>query len=398
MAKELPSPDPKRFPIRWAVAFAVLAALVAFGAYAARSGLFRKSIDRSSEWLENAVAEADSGANGPAYVSRDFNYRFVFPGPEWRKDDFLKVAVKANSLALARSAPDAWMALATKDYKTTDPDVGQLTDEAVQRLAGYFETLEFEAKGDGDLGGHKARRLVFQGKVKDRLMSGECYLLAHKGIAYWFTTWTTAEAAGRQPQQIAAEFQRLRNGFSLGHARDAWTGRVPANTFVGRRAAYELREVPPPWKEWPEPQSLDERGDLLLVAADPDEPKDISRNATALVLLLDKPADLAAAVAAARAYVEAQHRQTFQTAKLSVSRDRELPVGAVPGRVVELRALDGETRERFVALAVVLHKDLERLVVIQCECDWKRRTRWEPAFQELLAKFQLRKTRPSGGR
>lgn len=373
--------------------FGLLAIMVAGGAYALRSGLFQKA-GQSVTALTDSIREDDSTAHGPAHVSRDFNYRFVFPGDAWQMNDRLKVEVKANALAMQRTRPSAWFALAARDYKKSNPDAGKLTDEAVQRLGSYFTAFEWEPKTEIDLAGQKALRLIFQGKVNGKMMSGECCSLAHKGVAYWLTAWTTAEEAQQNAGSIVTEFERLRKGFSLGKDREQWKELRVAHTFKGKKAPYELRDASGPWKEWDDPTSEDSKADLLLIGADPDDARDVSRQAIVAVLLLDKK-EPSQAISASQEHVEAHQKETFPETTLESAgdkedkQDKEVKIGNVLGRVSKLRVKNGETRERFLMLAIVVRDDLDRMIVVQCECDWRRRARWEALFQELLSRFRL---------
>jgi len=51
----------------------------------------------------------------------------------------------------------------------------------------------------------------FQGKANNSLMKGECYILTHETMTYWFTTWCAAKDA----PSMAAEWSKIRDGFSL---------------------------------------------------------------------------------------------------------------------------------------------------------------------------------------
>src|SRR5262249_38284533 len=86
------------------------------------------------------------------HESSQFNYRFALPGEPWQSDDATRVAIKANLLVLRRSNPDAWVALAAREYKGRMPRDGENVEEAVRRLRGYFnESLEYESAGDAQL-------------------------------------------------------------------------------------------------------------------------------------------------------------------------------------------------------------------------------------------------------
>lgn len=366
--------------------FVICGAVVAGGVYGLRSGLF----SRVAGDVKGSLAARPELPQGPGVYFPEMNCRFDYPSPAWEKDDALKNATRTNALALSRKDPDLALTLSAKDYKTTNPDVGALVDEAVRRLGGYFATFEYEQKEEVELAGHKGQRLAFQGKFGDQLMGGECYLLAHKGIGYWLVTWTSAEEIRRQPEQVRQEFERVRKSLTLGHERDLWKETVTGVTFTGTRAPYQFQNVPGLWQKWPEPSSEDDGADLMLIGNDPEAAGDIKRKATVLVLLLDRKETLNEAAAAARAHVEAQHKKTFDPVMVEVLSEEEKAVGGQLGHVAKLHVRDGETRERFVLMATLLPPASEHLLVIQCECDWRRRPRWEALFQQLLGQFSLK--------
>jgi hypothetical protein len=147
----------------------------------------------------------------PSHESREFNYRFVFPDSAWKQDNQARVHVKANLLAMRRTNPDAWFALAARDFKTQTPDKTKVTEEGVKRLEGYFQQFEWDPAPDGSLSGQPAWVVNFQGKVDNTLMKGECYILTHENMTYWFTTWCAAKDYSR----LSSEWARIRDGFSL---------------------------------------------------------------------------------------------------------------------------------------------------------------------------------------
>jgi hypothetical protein len=147
----------------------------------------------------------------PAHESREFNYRFVFPAGSWKQDNEARVHVKANLLAMRRTNPDAWFALAARDFKTRTPDKNEVIKEAEKRLAGYFQQFEWDPAKDNSLAGHPAFVIDFQGKVDSTLMKGECYILTQETMTYWFTTWCAAKDESR----LASEWSKIRAGFSL---------------------------------------------------------------------------------------------------------------------------------------------------------------------------------------
>jgi len=147
----------------------------------------------------------------PVHESKEFNYRFAFAYSAWKQDNPTRMNAKANLLAMKRTNPNAWFGLAGQVYKTVVPNKDQAIGEAVKRLEGYFRELEWDPAPDSFLSQRPAWVIVFQGKVDSTLMKGECYILSHKNIVYWFTTWCPVKEA----PVMASEWPKIRDGFSL---------------------------------------------------------------------------------------------------------------------------------------------------------------------------------------
>jgi hypothetical protein len=166
------------------------------------------------------VLEPPGGHEAPvaasSHESREFSYRFVFPDSAWKQDNQTRVHVKANLLAMRRTNPDAWFALAARDFKSHSPDKTEVTEEAVKRLGGYFQQLEWDPAPDSSLSDQTAWVMNFQGKVDNTLMKGECHILTNKTMAYWFTTWCAVKDA----RSLASEWPKIRESFILLHGRE----------------------------------------------------------------------------------------------------------------------------------------------------------------------------------
>jgi hypothetical protein len=341
-------------------------------------------------WILDQVREGKSKPPGEEHVSDLFNYSFIMPAKPWKLEDSLKAPLQANLFVLRRTDPNAWMALAAKDYATRSPRKGEVIDEARRRLEGYFKNFEWEETDDATLGGQPAQQLIFRGEVNVVAMSGECLVLTYKGITYWFTTWAPVESA----EVTAGDRADLHRRFALLPGREGWTEkRPPVQTFRGTDGAYQLRDTEGVWEKWPQPQDEDPAADLALHGKDRLDPKDVDKAARAVVLILTKQPDLQAAAAAARAHLEEQQKKDYPSSTFEVLTDKEGPldrpgpVGDARGHVVKLKVTNGENRRRFVTLAVVRRPD--GVLAVQCECDLKRRSLWEREFGQLLHTFTV---------
>src|SRR5262249_18666271 len=127
------------------------------------------------------------------FTSEEFNFRLGLPDKSWTADPAARADLNAL-VALQRSEPDAWLAVAAKDYGNGKPRDAEVVEEAYAPLQNRFKSsVEWEAPKEatltGALEGHRALRLEFQGEANQVVGRGECYLLSHQGIGYWFFIW-----------------------------------------------------------------------------------------------------------------------------------------------------------------------------------------------------------------
>jgi hypothetical protein len=347
------------------------------------------------------ISRLNPPAGGPpstAHESPSFNYRFTFPGGDWQLDDPMRAAMKWAHLVMRRRDAPVWLALGARDYKKRTPRPAEAVEEGLRRLRSSFAELEWSLEGEVPFAGRKAQRLIFQGDVQDAPVSGECYVLVHQGIAYWFATWA---ARGSAPN-AHADFQAARKGFALLGERESWQeARPEVREFEGTKARFVLRDASGLWVEQ-EARDYDEKADLALLAfprderPPPEEDRDpdkelVGKSASVVALVLDPKDDLKAALAAARAYLdEKRKKQGFLQAKSEVLSEQPAVLGQTPARIATLLVeSQGSTHRRFVLLAV-LHVP-GHILAVQCECSGEERARakWEGEFRRLLAGFRL---------
>lgn len=344
-------------------------------------------------WLFPGNPTADNEpAPGGVHESRMYNYRFQYPPAPWKLDAPTKLGLRTN-MAFRRTDPNAWLALLTADYKDRTPTDAEMVDEGVRRLKAYFkDSLEWEQKPDGELAGRRAQRLEFVGQVNSVDVSGAAYLLAYNGVGYWFVTW----APTASKDVVADDWDALRAGFALGKEREGWAVKPPKQlTLTGAKAPYTLRYVEGVWEKQDDPSAYDADADRALLGHDQAEPQDADKNGTALVLLLPGQEGLKAAVRAARDHLLAQEKKLYPECTLEEA-DAKPPAGDRPpdrvgnrdGRVVKLRLKIPDANDHFVYLAVVPGPG--HVLVVQCECDLRRRVYWEVNFTQLVRELRLK--------
>jgi hypothetical protein len=371
-------PSPRRRT--WGVAIAA-AAVVVLAGLAVGAWRYRQS-------LGGGTGAANEEPSGLAHESIPLNYRFQFPSRRWQLDTRTKIDLKV-AVGMRRSEPNAWLAVLTNDYKTRTPQDAEMIDEGVRRLKAHFkDRFEWEQKADVQLAGKRAQRIAFLAEANHIDLVGECYLLAYNGIGYWFVTW--APEADRDA--AFDEWDGLRKGFSLLTEREGWKEKQPAIITVnGTKLPCRLDFTEGVWEKEKEPEAYDTAADLALLGRDVTEPRGTEKTATALVLILPKQPDLKAAVAAARAHVLAQQKKVYPDTTLEAVDEKSSPpeeIGNMRGQLLKLKARNTPDLDHLIYLGVINQPD--EVVVIQCECDWRRRTYWEVNFTQLLRHFTLR--------
>jgi hypothetical protein len=343
---------------------------------------------------------ADRGED-QVHESKKDNYRFALPGQPWTRDSAIQRAFQAD-VALRRTEPMSWLVIVVKDYKNRDPRKSELTDEAVRLLraspstqAPYFQSVQWEPRSEGRLADQPALRLEFEAVADEVLMSGDAVAFTYRGRAYWVIAW----APRQRKEEAAPEWSELRKGFSLLNERADWTPRGPKQqTLRGKnleQAPYTLRYTEGIWVHKPA-GGYGELADLALVGHEPgDKDKLAGTAATAVVYLLPRQADLKAAVTAARAFLEEKQKDSYPETVITPLPDGagklgEGPedIGDTPGHLARLRIQNTPERERLVVQAIVPQTDY--VLVLQCECDWNRRSFWEEEFAAVWRSLRFK--------
>lgn len=391
----------RRRPNRWRLPIALLIAAVVAGGIVVGVVLLIRQLPPASGSKNANKGEEDSGQE---YTGG--NFRFKAPDSPWKKDEALSASLNVP-LAYSRREPVNCVALAVKDYKTSFPSKGVLIDETLGHLRTHFpEDLAWAPKPPatteklgkyGKLGGQPALVIEFEGNHNAVEYSGECLIVEYRGRVYWFYTF-----APQSLPKAREEWRDLRSRFGLLNEREGWQEQERPQQHI-RRNGYALAYPREVWKQQQNTELYDARADLILEGNDPKaEPEgDASKAGKAAlcrVILLPKQKDLAAATAAARDHILGRYATAFGIEKKDVQLTVDLdkkgekkegdgPVGKANGHVSKNRLQPaGGTAERFVLMAVVPMD--EQVVVIDADCDWKRRDFWEQEFNAILEKFE----------
>jgi hypothetical protein len=334
---------------------------------------------------------SDEDATGK--ITSAFNFEYVYPSQEWKQDKKVRTALGAN-FVLARTEPNAWLAVFAHDYRTRSPRYSELQEQLMKWLDRYLRGLEYMPLPEDKLDGEPARRTEFQGEADNVLMAGECLMLSRRGYGYWFVTWAPAE----RRDMAAEEWPRVRGGLHFLNGREGWQERRPDQVVVeGQKAPYHVAYPKGVWEKLGL-DGADPHADLLLRGFDPAQNKEskVASAAGTFTVLKLPPAegDLKAAAKAAREYYLARQKEGgYPETRLEVVSDKSGPadgpadIGTARGHLARLRVTNAENRVLYVELATVALQD--GVLLFQAECQWPRREFWRTEFAALRATLRV---------
>jgi hypothetical protein len=329
-----------------------------------------------------------------------FNFRLTVRRGEWKENSAARLGLEAF-FALEKINAARWLAIAAEDFGIQNPRDADLEKGAVQRLERYFtgSGLEWEPRpAKTRLAGRPVQRIVFQGE-HDKVMSrGECLMIRHRGIGYWIFLWAPAKQ-NQKWQTTRRELADLQaspgGGFTLLGSRKGWEERPRAmDRFQGAKHRFSLLGLKDYWEQFSATDE-DPNGDLYLQRKNAKARREPVRGVTILVVVVPANPGATWQTALQDAKDHLLRRQPAgeekprlklapgQADELGVEKD----VGNVPGRVGELKVLNGSL-QNLAVIAVVMRA--EHVYIIQCQCPWKDRASWRGEFNQMLATFDLR--------
>lgn len=345
--------------------------------------------------------DSESGPTSREVVVADKNFAYKFPGPPWVQDQETRNALAVHAFGMKRTEPpEAWAALEVSDFGSQSPTEAELRERMSDQLRRVFLNLPEELPLEpATWAGLDARKCSFRGERKGTgtVCVGECYLLAHQGVGYWFYTWS----AERDAAEVAAQFDDLRSRFRVLDGRAGGGIRpAPAETvFHGTSANYKLTGAASIWKK---PEGLaatdeDPAADLLLRGELPSRQKrDFSPRATLVVLVLKDegdPADVGGK------YVRKRHTldpEVFGPTKITESSgdpEGDAPsdpeVGGTPA--TRLRVSPGGENASRSAEKLVVYSAIrvgDAVVVAEGSCPWVERAAWERRLIRLVGSLR----------
>ncbi len=333
--------------------------------------------------------------NNPSHdiKSESLNFSFTPPGGEWQPDEEMKSnRLGVNVAAFRRTLPDAWVALAAKDFEGRTPRQSELESFLDDRLRRVFDNLSKEEKTGAIWTGKPALRIEFRATAKstEAVFVGECYALVHKGVGYWFFAWATPHDIAK----VHEEFDTIRERLTLLNGRDNWKETVPNKNVLAGTAGYTLTDIEGIWTKpaQTEPKDEDPKADLLAEAIDvvKGQRSDGKPTANLVAFLLDSTGD---PLTAARKYVEARYNrdpETFGPATIEELSDHpqgDPPAGESIGETKSVRLkLTRPNSPSSAKLLVVAGVEVGgKVVAVELSCPLSQRQVWEKRLLALAA-------------
>jgi hypothetical protein len=329
-------------------------------------------------------------------------FRLALGSGIWKANEDFKRPLKAVvALERAMDSAVARLAISVQDFGKQMPRDAELLKGAIERLEGLFgPDLQLEEQPEkGELAGQPARVLRFLGGINNVEWKGECYALAHNGLAYW--VFVAEAPPGEEAPKALGELREKGRGLFLADIRKGWSERPPPQaTFAGLKTRFTISGREAVWESVDNPRDADPNAELLLQGKDLEERKDNLKRATILVVSLPKGGtDSKAALKAAREYLEEAKKEENKGYKLELVKKnkedvpsddgQELKAGNCEGRMIELELVRERESIKYILLAAVPLG--EQTLALQCEAHWQHHQAWRRDFLDLLATLKLGK-------
>jgi hypothetical protein len=281
-------------------------------------------------------------------------YKLLLPRSDWSPDTEIRSRFKAHT-AWKRDGEDFWFALVVKDFGMHKPRDAEMVSDAIDTLGQFFagdvelaraaEPIKFAAL--------PAQKLPFAGAYRESRWLGDCYMFFNNGIGYWlFAASPDREVLDRIGSDLAGK------QFVVLSERRGWREQpMPTTTYATDNGKLEITTPKDGWSAG-ESKGEFETGELELAGIYKKE-KDGRKNASLTIFTANGPADLSAALKAAREKVEAKAKSDDDRYTIVLADDKEtadgkeIDFGNRTGRMLELTLQHQDRPMRYYLLAVM---------------------------------------------
>jgi hypothetical protein len=342
------------------------------------------------------------GSGGPTgdlrFEERNVLYRL--PVPNWEKDDDVKALFGANLVGLRHKQGSAKVAIEARDFKTRDPQPGELREGITERLKPLFDDLDVQEQDGATWIGRPATRVTFRGtataKLGEGTYLGEAYAMGHQGVGYWFL----AAAPESEVKLLTDDLDDLRQRLKFLDLRDDWKPTTDgAKTLVGVDADYRLTDGDGWWKKLADAKIEDPKADTAYDAEFKlNVKRDIKPKARVAVLLLEPSGD--DAVATVREYLRGQYEKLYGLREWQQLTEPPLGDNPTSGEIKGIDVMrfkvtgsDPKTAKLVAISAIKMDaqtgEGVRPMVVgVHAACSWDVQLFWEKRLAHMAASLR----------
>lgn len=323
------------------------------------------------------------GTGGTEIRLAQFNCRFLLPEEGWESDGERRKQYHAV-LALQQRPGSAWVVLIAeprRENSAAEEDERYLVDLLNKQ---FGDALEWQRADPVPWLGADANRVQLRIDQDGTNLWGEAVWMVQRGVLYALLVGTPGSDL-TTARNLTAQFQE-RLSFLRAEKPEPATEKGATRRYSGHRVAYQLEDRTGRWEEWKPAQDFDPWADLAIVLRERGgaQPGSAPIIGTVLVLLPpERLPNVSTALDRAQQHLLELHKKEYPETTIQAVAGPEQ--GSASSRRLHVR--NGETRQRLV---------LQRaepwsggILILQAECDWRRRETEEAVITTLVNSFRL---------
>lgn len=344
-------------------------------------------------WYKITHRNESSVSSGETLKDKDKNFSLEPPPKPWVRDEDMRARLGSPYIHVyKRENPEAYMAFGARDYPNSSPrpsDLDKGLEQALDKLLEKDTRKKYPVEGDSTWMGQETRGYKFSGALKSGGNGeGDARAFSHKGVGYWFVSWTGADLYDDQK----AAFVEGRRRCKLLELRKDWKEKQsPVVPFKNTEIPYTILDAEGMWvEETNEARVKDEdpKADKYLITKK-DRKRDVNDEAELVVLLLDGSGN---PLADARAYIEAQAnkmkdiRGENKFSEHGGSLEGDPTPNTVDGNAefVLLKSENSLDRGHAWLYAISAIKVGSKTVAVCAKCPWSQRAAFDTKFVQIV--------------
>ena len=346
-------------------------------------------------WYKVTHRQPGGITSGEIYTDKDRNFSLQPPPKPWVKDETMRSSLGSPYVhVFKREDPEAYMAFGAKDYAPSSPRPSQLEaglEQALDRLLEKDTRKKMPDDGDKTWMGQETRGYKFSGILKSGgSVEGDARAFSHKGVGYWFLSWT---GAGDVYDSQRASFADGRKRCKLLELRNNWKEKQSSVvSFKNNVVPYTILDAEGMWEEITDEAQVkaeDPKADKFLRSIKDRKKKDHQEEAECVVLLLDGGGS---PLADARAYLESETNKLADLRGKTIFSEHtgELQGDPTPNTVegnaefVLLKSVNERDPGHAWLYAVSAIKVGDKTVAVIAKCQFVSRAAFDTKFVQLV--------------